>query len=85
MASPPSSSSKPEDADSHSFDRQRAYDILCWVGGSDDAILQSLAESEIVPEERLVSCSAEWQLLRESAEQVLKPHLKSGANLTPAA
>ncbi|MGH2938988.1 MAG: DUF4344 domain-containing metallopeptidase [Solirubrobacterales bacterium] len=74
-----------EYADNHSFDRQRAYNILCWVGGSDEAILQALAENEIVPEERLVSCPAEWQLLRKSAEQVLDPHLKHGANLAPAA
>lgn len=74
-----------EYADNHSFDRQRAYNILCWVGGSDEAILQALAENEIVPEERLASCPAEWQLLRESAEQVLDPHLKHGANLAPAA
>jgi hypothetical protein len=73
-----------EYADNHSFDRQRAYNILCWVGGSDEAILQSLAEAEIVPEERLASCPGEWQLLRESAEQVLGPHLKHGANLAPA-
>jgi hypothetical protein len=74
-----------EYADNHSFDRQRAYNILCWVGGSDEAILQALAENEIVPEERLASCPAEWQLLRESAEEVLKPHLKNGANLAPGA
>ena len=74
-----------EYADNHSFDRQRAYNILCWVGGSDEAILQALAENEIVPEERLVSCPAEWALLRESAEQVLEPHLKNGANLAPGA
>lgn len=74
-----------EYADNHSFDRQRAYNILCWVGGSDEAILQALAENEIVPEERLVSCPAEWQLLRESAEQVLDPHLKHGAELAPGA
>lgn len=74
-----------EYADNHSFDRQRAYNILCWVGGSDEAILEALAENEIVPEERLASCPAEWQQLQESAEQVLKPHLKNGANLTPAA
>ena len=73
-----------EYADNHSFDRQRAYNILCWVGGSDEAVLQALAENEIVPEERLASCPAEWQLLRESAEQVLSPDLKNGANLAPA-
>jgi hypothetical protein len=73
-----------EYADNHSFDRQRAYNILCWVGGSDEGILQALAENEVVPEERLASCPAEWQLLRKSAEQVLSPHLKHGANLAPA-
>jgi hypothetical protein len=74
-----------EYADNHSFDRQRAFNILCWVGGSDEAILQALAENEIVPEERLVSCPSEWALLRESAEHVLAPHLKNGANLAPGA
>jgi hypothetical protein len=74
-----------EYADNHSFDRQRAYNILCWVGGSDEAILQALAANEIVPEERLASCPAEWQLLRKSAEQVLRTHLKNGADLSPAA
>jgi hypothetical protein len=72
-----------EYADNHSFDRQRAYNILCWVGGSNEAILQALAENEIVPESRLASCPAEWQLLRTSAEQVLDPHLKHGVNLAP--
>jgi hypothetical protein len=74
-----------EYADNHSFDRQRAYNILCWVGGSNEAILQAFAEDEVVPEGRLASCPAEWQLLRKSAEQVLKPHLSHGVNLAPAA
>lgn len=73
-----------EYADNHSFDRQRAYNILCWVGGSDEAILQALAEHEIVPEERLASCPTEWQLLQRSAEQVLKPDLKHGVDLSPS-
>ena len=74
-----------EYADNHSFDRQRAYNILCWVGGSDESILQALAENEIVPESRLASCPAEWQILQRSAEQVLGPHLKHGVDLSPAA
>jgi Putative metallopeptidase len=73
-----------EYADNHSFDRQRAYNILCWVGGSDEAILEALAENEIVPEERLASCPAEWQLLEQSAEGVLDPHLSHGVDLSPA-
>jgi hypothetical protein len=73
-----------EYADNHSFDRQRAYNILCWVGGSNEAILQAFAENEVMPESRLASCPAEWQLLRRSAEQVLRPHLSHGVNLAPA-
>jgi hypothetical protein len=72
-----------EYADNHSFDRQRAYNILCWVGGSNEAILQAFAEDEVVPESRLASCPAEWQLLRRSVEQVLRPHLAHGVNLAP--
>jgi hypothetical protein len=73
-----------EYADNHSFDRQRAYNILCWVGGSNEAILQAFAEDEVVPESRLASCPAEWHLLRRSVEQVLRPHLGHGVNLAPA-
>ncbi|HTR73876.1 MAG TPA: DUF4344 domain-containing metallopeptidase [Solirubrobacterales bacterium] len=72
-----------EYADNHSFDRQRADNILCWIGGSNEAILQAFVENEVLPEERAVSCPAEWNLLRTSAEQVLDPHLKNGVNLEP--
>jgi hypothetical protein len=73
-----------EYADNHSFDRQRADNILCWVAGSNEGILEAFLENEILPEDRLAACPAEWELLRASAEQVLKPHLVNGANLTPA-
>ena len=73
-----------EYADNHSFDRQRADNILCWVAGSDEGILEAFLENEILPEDRLAACPGEWELLRSSAEQVLDPHLVNGANLTPA-
>ncbi len=73
-----------EYADNHSFDRQRADNILCWVAGSDEPILEAFLEGEILPEDRLAACPGEWQLLQRSAEQVLDPHLVNGANLTPA-
>jgi Putative metallopeptidase len=74
-----------EYADNHSFDRQRADNILCWAAGSNEALLEAFAENEILPESRLASCPAEWELLRKSAEQVLKPHLSNGVNLAPGA
>ena len=73
-----------EYADNHSFDRQRADNILCWVAGSDEAVLEAFLENEILPEDRLAACPGEWELLRRSAEQVLEPHLVNGANLAPA-
>jgi hypothetical protein len=71
-------------ADNHSFDRQRADNILCWVAGSDEPVLEAFLEHEILPEDRLAACPGEWELLRRSAEQVLDPHLVNGANLAPA-
>ncbi|MBS1892476.1 MAG: hypothetical protein JST59_14360 [Actinobacteria bacterium] len=73
-----------EYADNHSFDRQRADNILCWVAGSDERVLQALAKDEVLPEDRLASCPAEWQLLRGSVEQVLTPHVVQGVNLEPS-
>ena len=73
-----------EYADNHSLDRQRSDNILCWVAGSNEEILEAFAEGEILPESRLVSCPSEWALLRRSAEQVLDPHIANGVNLAPA-
>ncbi len=73
-----------EYADNHSFDRQRADNILCWVAGSNEGILNAFAEGGILPEERLASCPAEWALLRRSVEQVLEPHVHGTLNLAPA-
>jgi hypothetical protein len=72
-----------EYADNHSLDRQRSDNILCWVAGSNEGILKAFAEGEVLPESRLVSCPAEWALLRRSAEQVLDPHIPNGVNLAP--
>jgi hypothetical protein len=72
-----------EYADNHSLDRQRSDNILCWVAGSNEGILEAFAEGGVLPESRLVTCPAEWALLRRSAEQVLEPHLPNGVNLAP--
>lgn len=72
-----------EYADNHSLDRQRADNILCFVAGSNENILEAFAENDVLPESRLVSCPGEWELLVNSVEQVLKPHLAYGVNLEP--
>jgi hypothetical protein len=72
-----------EYADNHSFDNQRADNILCWVGGSNEELLTAFAEAEVLPESRLASCPSEWELLRKSVEQVMQPHLKHQLDLSP--
>jgi hypothetical protein len=72
-----------EYADNHSFDRQRADNILCWIGGSSEELLVAFVENEVLPESRAISCPGEWELLRRSVEQVMEPHLKHPLNLEP--
>ncbi len=72
-----------EYADNHSFDRQRADNILCWIGGAEEELLVAFVENEVLPESRAVSCPGEWELLRRSVEQVLEPHLEHPLNLQP--
>jgi hypothetical protein len=72
-----------EYADNHSFDRQRADNILCWIGGAEEELLVAFVENEVLPESRAVSCPAEWELLRRSVEQVLEPHLQHPLDLQP--
>lgn len=72
-----------EYADNHSFDRQRADNILCWIGGSSEELLVAFVENEVLPESRAVSCPGEWELLRRSVEQVMEPHLEHPLNLQP--
>jgi hypothetical protein len=72
-----------EYADNHSFDRQRADNILCWIGGAEEELLVAFVENEVLPESRAVSCPGEWELLRRSVEQVMEPHLEHPLNLQP--
>jgi hypothetical protein len=72
-----------EYADNHSFDRQRADNILCWIGGAEEELLVAFVENEVLPESRAVSCPGEWELLRHSVEQVMEPHLQHPLNLQP--
>lgn len=65
-----------EYADTHSLNAQRALNILCWVAGSGEGSFEKVAELEVLPESRLETCTDEYELLVESIEGELKPHLK---------
>lgn len=63
--------------DEHSLSVQRAYDIVCHVGGADPAALQDIAQRGILSQERLQRCPAEYQQLSRSWKTLLKPHLRT--------
>ena len=61
-------------ADEHSFDKQRAYSIACWVYGSNTqryAYLRSL-----LPVSRRVRCADEYRKLKKAWFSLLRPHIR---------
>lgn len=63
-------------ADEHSFSKQRAYSIACWVYGSDPAKWSKTNLSSFLPASRRVRCPDEYSKLKKSWLGLLKPHLK---------
>jgi Putative metallopeptidase len=69
-----------EYADTHSLNTQRALNILCWVAGSSERAYEEVAEAEVLPASRLETCPSEYELLVDSVEQELEPHLGDEAS-----
>lgn len=63
-------------ADSHSLDKQRFYNIICWVYGQDPAKHTSLTKDGTLPEGRKEECESEYQQIAKSWGKLLEPHLK---------
>ena len=61
-------------ADEHSFDKQRAYSIACWVYGSDTKKFGYLRS--VLPAERRVRCADEYRRLKKAWFGFLKPHVR---------
>ena len=61
----------------HSLDLQRAYNIVCFMVGSDPEKYKTLAAETEFPEERQASCVYEWKNTSWSWEEMLKKHLRS--------
>lgn len=62
-------------ADEHSMDGARAYNILCWVFGSNPQKYQGLINNPL-PESRAVRCPQEYARLSTAWLKLLKPYLK---------
>ena len=61
----------------HSLNRQRFYNIICWVYGQNPERYASLVEEGVLPEERAVRCGDEYAQIERSWTTLLRPHLKS--------
>jgi hypothetical protein len=62
-------------ADEHSFDKQRAYSIACWVYGSNTTRYAFL--KTVLPVSRRVRCPDEYRKLKKAWFSLLKPHIRS--------
>jgi Putative metallopeptidase len=63
--------------DEHGLDLQRAYNVVCFMVGSDPEKYKALATDAKLPEERQASCVFEWKNTAWSWDEMLKPHLRS--------
>ena len=60
--------------DEHGVDRQRAYEIVCLMVGSDPEKFADLARDMDMPEERQETCQWDYSNASWSWETLLKPH-----------
>ena len=61
-------------ADEHSFDKQRAYSIACWVYGSNTQRYGFLRS--VLPAKRRVRCPDEYRKLKKAWLGFLRPHVR---------
>ena len=63
--------------DEHGLDLQRAYNVICFMVGSDPEKYKALAADTKLPEERQTGCAYEWKNTAWSWDEMLKKHLRS--------
>ena len=67
---------KPLYYDEHNLNRQRAYQILCLMVGSDPGKFKGLADQMKMPETRQQTCKRDFAKTSEGWQTVLKPWLR---------
>jgi len=67
---------KPAFYDEHGLDPQRAYNIICYMYGSNPEKYKQLATDTKLPEERQKSCIYDYKNVAWSWDEMLKPHLR---------
>jgi hypothetical protein len=63
--------------DEHGLDKQRAYQIICLMVGSDPDKFSDLADKVKMPEDRQGTCQGDYSNASWSWGLVLKPHLRA--------
>ncbi len=63
--------------DEHGLDRQRAYQIVCLMVGSDPEKFKELADLARMPEERQETCQGDYSNATYSWDLVLKSHRRT--------
>ena len=63
--------------DEHGLDQQRAYQIICFMVGSDPGGFRAIAAEAKLPPERQESCGADYDQARASWAQLLEPHFRT--------
>ena len=71
LTGPPSESSY---FDEHSLDAQRAYEIICWIAGSNQKDYGIILKAGLLPASRLQRCPTEYQQKVRSWLTLLRPH-----------
>jgi hypothetical protein len=62
--------------DEHGLDRQRAYQIICLMVGSNPREFKDLADETKLPEDRQESCQRDFAEALKSWQVALEPHLR---------
>jgi hypothetical protein len=61
----------------HGLDPQRAYNVICFMVGSNPEKYKQLAVETKLPEERQASCKYDWENTAWSWDEMLQKHLRS--------
>lgn len=61
-------------ADDHGLDKQRVYNIICWIYGRDPTRYPEVVAEGWLPEHRAEHCPAEYLRLRRSWQILLAPY-----------
>lgn len=68
--------------DEHAFDKQRFYNIICLVYGSNTEKYAGFVTEGHLPEERAARCPEEFKDISRAWDRLLEPHLREGASMT---